>query len=123
MLYIGIARYSLKERLLNNELKSKGHGTFFRNIGSILGYLPIVGSLKNKVNKSNYTFSMEDQKCIVDWVNNNLLVNWMVLEENLDHIEIALIKLYSPLLNISHNSSPNKELINLREKCLKIARG
>ena len=40
IIYIGIAERSLKKRFLNQELRAKGHGTFFRSLGTILGYKP-----------------------------------------------------------------------------------
>lgn len=123
IIYIGIATQSLNDRLLNNELRAKGHGTFFRSIGAVLGYLPVEGSLSNKVNKINYKFSLEIQNRIIAWINNNLLVNWIELEENLNQIESSLIQQYCPLLNIKHNPIVNKEFADLRKKCIKTARG
>ena len=123
IIYIGIATQNLNERLLNNELRAKGHGTFFRSIGAILGYLPVEGSLNNNVNKSNYKFSSEIRNSIIDWINDNLFVNWIELEENLNQIESLLIQQYYPLLNIKHNPIVNKEFTDLRKKCIKIARG
>ncbi len=42
--------------MLGNELRARGHGTFFRSLGAVLGYLPPKGSLKGKSNQNNYTF-------------------------------------------------------------------
>ena len=42
IIYIGIASQSLRKRL-NQELRAKGHGTFFRSIGAVLGYSPREG--------------------------------------------------------------------------------
>ncbi|MGF7059953.1 hypothetical protein HNR33_003642 [Brassicibacter mesophilus] len=66
IIYIGIAIQSLNKRFLKQELRAKGHGTFFRSLGAILGYRPPCGSLKNKVNKKNYKFSLEDQDKIIE---------------------------------------------------------
>ena len=45
IIYIGIASKSLKKRFLDQELRAKGHGTFFRSIGAILGF--IIGQIKS----------------------------------------------------------------------------
>jgi hypothetical protein len=48
IIYIGIASQSLKKRFLGQELRAKGHGTFFRSIGAVLGFTPEPGSLIDK---------------------------------------------------------------------------
>ncbi len=53
LLYVGIARESLSTRFLGQELRARGHGTFFRSIGAILGYRPMAGSLIGKGNTRN----------------------------------------------------------------------
>lgn len=121
ILYIGIATQSLNKRLINQELRAKGHGTFFRSIGSVLGYRPLSGSLKNKVNKRNYKFSMEDKIKIIDWINNNLLVNWIEFSDDFEIIEKKLIHQYTPLLNIDNNPLALEELYYLRKQCIEIA--
>ena len=40
ILYIGIASENLYNRFLNQELRAKGHGTFFRSMGAVLGTSP-----------------------------------------------------------------------------------
>ena len=120
ILYIGIASTSLRQRL-RQELFAEGHGTFFRSLGAVLGYRPPVGSLANKKNKSNYTFSPADEKSIIQWINAHLLVNWGKFEGNLDSMETSLIKEYLPLLNTSKNPVNLKELAELREHCRNIA--
>ena len=57
IIYIGIASKSLNRRMLNQELRAIGHGTFFRSLGAMLGYRPPKGSLNDKANKRNYKFS------------------------------------------------------------------
>lgn len=120
-LYIGIANRNLKKRLLRNELRGEGHGTFFRSLGAILGFKPPKGSLVGKVNSYNYKFSSEDQGLIVSWIDNNLLVNWIELKEGLKQTEALLIETIKPLLNISHNKFVNEEFSKLRSECINIA--
>lgn len=45
LIYIGQAeKQTLQKRLLGNELRARGNGTFFRSIGAVLGYRPPFGS-------------------------------------------------------------------------------
>lgn len=81
IVYIGIASKNIRRRFLGQELRAKGHGTFFRSLGAALGYLPIPGSLANKANQNNYRFSSVDGAKIIEWINENLLINWVTLDE------------------------------------------
>lgn len=120
IIYIGIATKNLNKRL-NQELRAKGHGTFFRSIGAILGYKPPKGSLINKANKNNYKFSISDEIKIVEWINDNLLVNWVDFYENIKNVETELISKYNPLVNLAKNPFALKELFDLRKICVQIA--
>lgn len=121
IIYIGIASQSLYKRFLNQELRAKGHGTFFRSIGAVLGFKPLKGSLKNKSNKRNYKFSQSDELKIIDWINKNLIVNWVEFQESFDEFETTLIQRYLPLLNLAKNPLALKELSELRAECVRIA--
>jgi hypothetical protein len=121
ILYIGIAATSLKKRFLGQELRAKGHGTFFRGMGAVLGYRPCKGSLNNYVNKKNYRFSVDDEQSIIKWVNSNLLINWVVFNGNYGETENLLIREYSPLLNTDKNPLKLPELAALRRECRNIA--
>jgi hypothetical protein len=123
IIYIGIASKSLHQRFLNQELRANGHGTFFRSIGAILGYRPERGSLATKTNKRNYTFNPTDEVKIINWINENLMVNWVELNEGFDQIETQLLKKHNPLLNIAKNPAALKELSILRSECVRIANG
>ena len=120
ILYIGIATTSLRQRL-GQELWAEGHGTFFRGLGAVLGYRPPAGSLANKKNKKNYTFSHADEISIIQWINKHLLINWIKFENDFESMESTLIKQYLPLFNTSKNPAKLKELAGLRELCRKIA--
>ena len=121
IIYIGIASKNLKKRFLNQELRANGHGTFFRSIGAVLGFRPPKGSLTNKKNKKNYKFSYLDELKIIEWINGNLKVNWVVHHNNFDSIELTLIQKYRPLLNLAKNPSALRMLSNLRAECVQIA--
>lgn len=120
-LYVGIATKSLKVRFLEQELRARGHGTFFRSLGAVLGYRPEKGSLKDKKNKNNYTFSPKDEGQIIKWINANLLVNWIEYKGDIKANETKLIEEISSLLNIDKNPLALKKLKDLRNECREIA--
>lgn len=121
IIYIGLASKSLKKRFLGQELRAKGHGTFFRSIGAVLGFTPEPGSLIGKKNQKNYTFSSINEQKIISWINQNLLVNWVTINEGLNIIEDSLIKEHLPLLNGAGNPLHLQELKDLRAMCRQIA--
>lgn len=121
IIYIGIASQSLQKRFLNQELRASGHGTFFRSIGAVLGFRPEKGSLIAKTNKRNYKFRSDDEKQIINWINNNLIVNWTVFNGDFEKVETELIQKYCPLLNIAKNPRALRDLLKLRAECVKIA--
>ncbi len=123
IIYIGLASKSLKKRFLGQELRAKGHGSFFRSLGAVLGYTPEKGSLRGMTNQNNYKFSPEHQKKIIEWINKNLLVNWVEVEEGLNDIENELLRTYSPLLNLTGNPGKLIEVTQMRDKCKRVARG
>ena len=121
IVYIGIATKSLRHRLLLQELRAEGHGTFFRSIGAVLGFRHIRGSLIHKKNQWNYTFSCEDKSRIIKWINTNLLVSWVETNAGLTQSETTLVSKYTPLLNIAKNPLALPDLIRLRSECVNIA--
>lgn len=123
ILYIGISKDSLKKRLWGNELYSKGHGTFFRSLGAVLGYLPESGSLKERENKRNYKFSEHDSAEIIGWIEDNLEVNFVAHSDNLEEMERFLISQNLPLLNLDKNPAKLDELVRLRRRCEAVANG
>lgn len=121
ILYIGISKDDLRQRLWCEELHHKNPATFFRSMGAILGYRPPINSLSLK--SRNYKFSPDDTNKIIKWMEENLIVNYICFnEEALEYIEKSLIKKYIPLVNIKHNPCKSKELIKLRKLCVNIAR-
>lgn len=121
IIYIGKSdKSTLKERLLQ-ELRAEKHGTLFRSLGAILGYLPPKGSLKGKKNKRNYKFNKSDELSIINWINRYLEISWVELSENISEIEKELIKLYTPLLNIKDNPSSLQLLKDMRKHCREFA--
>ena len=123
LFYIDIATVSLEKRLWNQELHAKGHGTFFRSVGAMLGYRPQKGRLCGKSNKRNYTFPSQDEQQIVKWLERSILVNCMKCVGDLDDLETALIKKYKPLMNIFKNPEASEQLKRHRKECQDIANG
>lgn len=121
LLYIGIATRSLSLRLLGQELRARGHGTLFRSIGALLDYRPPAGSLVGKGNTRNYKFTPEDSKAIIDWINANLLVNWMEFSSGHALEESSLIREHLPLFNLRGNPAALPDLSALRAECVRIA--
>ncbi|MBV6454398.1 MAG: hypothetical protein BWX95_01715 [Bacteroidetes bacterium ADurb.Bin141] len=121
IIYIGIATESLNKRFLNQELRANGHGTFFRSIGAVLGHRPPKGSLKTKKNKRNYKFSPTDEQKIINWINENLKVNWVEFCGDLETIETELITKHKPLINLAKNPLALQLLSDLRKECVRIA--
>ncbi|MDA3904958.1 MAG: hypothetical protein PF484_02670 [Bacteroidales bacterium] len=123
IVYIGIATQSLNKRMLNQELRANGHGTFFRSLGAVLGYRPPLNSLVNKNNKRNYKFSALDSALIIKWINESLTINWVEQSSDLEEIETILIRKNKPLLNLAKNPEALLELSLLRKECVDIANG
>ncbi|WP_417857537.1 GIY-YIG nuclease family protein [Xanthomarina gelatinilytica] len=123
IIYIGIASKSLSKRFLGQELRAKGHGTFFRSMGAVLGYLPEQGSLIGKLNQNNYKFSSKNEQKIIEWIDENLIINWVSVTDNLNSIEKELIIEHLPLLNIAGNPAALNNVRVLRDRCKQIARG
>ena len=123
ILYIGISKDNIQDRLWNQELHLKKPATFFRSMGAILGYRPPKNTLSSK--SYNYKFSQKDTDNIIQWMKENLLVNYIACDYNekiLKCIEKELIKQYKPIINIQNNPYKLKELEELRDICVEIAR-
>jgi hypothetical protein len=121
LIYIGKAeKQTIYDRLLQ-ECQGKGHGTFFRGIGSLLNFKPEKGSLRGKENKNNYSFSKNDKEEIVNWMNENLILNFVKVENNILGVESKLIGRYCPILNTTYNPHKSKTLAILRKSCREFA--
>jgi len=121
LIYIGKAT-SLKGRMLRNELRGRGHGTFFRSIGAVLEFHPQTGALLNKVNRYNFTFEKSHRDAIVQWINSNLEVSWLTLPiSDLASTETELIVEHKPLLNLDGDPLALPALESLRALCRQIA--
>ena len=121
LLYVGIAKRSLRNRLVDQDLRHRNPSTFFRSLGSVLGYSPRRGSLVG-ARHNNYEFDAADTKKIIEWINLNIHVRWIPESPSLPAKEKDAIRQLCPSLNIAHNPEPVSELVELRKRCLAIAR-
>jgi hypothetical protein len=122
LIYVGIATVSLYGRLVEQDLQHRRASTFFRGIGSILGYRPPPGSLVGKSNQSNYRFSAADTTEIIEWNGRHLSVNWAEADPALETTEASLIRAQRPILNTKHNPDRVSQLAALRDECRRLAR-
>ncbi|HUH26693.1 GIY-YIG nuclease family protein [Gelidibacter sp.] len=123
ILYIGVASKSLQKNFFEEELRAKGHGTFFRTMGAVLGYVPEEGSLVGKSNQNNYKFSTDHEQEIITWIEEHLIFNWIATTTDLHAVQAKLIKEHLPLLNLAGNPGVINNVRVLRNKCKAIARG
>jgi hypothetical protein len=122
LIYIGIATKSLRKRLVKEDLLHERPSSFFRSIGAILKYRPSPGSLAAMKRQNNYRFSKTDTEDIRSWTRRHLLVNWKDSKAN-KVAERSWIAEYCPIINMTHNLEPIRELEELRRECRHIARG
>ncbi|MGO1320376.1 MAG: GIY-YIG nuclease family protein [Galactobacter sp.] len=124
LLYIGSATgRSLKRRMIHDELEGRGHGTFFRSIGVVLGYRPLVGSLVGSANHLDFSFETEDILSITQWLRSHVEVSWVQVEDGAEAISAGLVHEYTPLLNLRGNPAALAELKELRKVAVMIAGG
>jgi len=116
LIYIGKGERTIYKRLIE-ECYGIGNGTFFRGIGALLNYKPMQGSLIDKKNINNYRFMPSDRDKIIEWMDLNLDINFVQLDDKIEEIEKKLIKEYCPILNSTHNPNKSKTLATLRKAC------
>jgi|MudIll2142460700_1097286.scaffolds.fasta_scaffold383001_1 hypothetical protein len=121
LIYVGIATRSLKDRLVDQDLRGKSNSTFFRSIGAIRGFSPERGT-GGRTGK-NFRFSDSTAREIVSWIDDHLCVRWVKHAAPTKAAEKGAIERFRPLLNIVHNADKLRDLEELRAKCRRIARG
>lgn len=124
LIYCGMASTSLRERLVDQDLRHRAPSSFFRSLGAVLGFRPAFGSLRGMKNQCNYTFTRTDTARIVEWINAHLGVRILPATiDCLEWFERGTIQELKPILNIQNNPERVPELLALRAECLRIARG
>ncbi len=112
LIYIGKADVGLKQRVWHEECRHRRPGTFFRSVGAMLGLTSPKGG-------RNYEFAPDDKRFVIEWIARNLKVVWRVEEAAGSHFdgEQALIRRFTPLLNLQGNPRKFDELSRLRAIC------
>jgi hypothetical protein len=122
VIYLGKAeKQYFSKRLVENDLRHKGQGSFFRSLGAVLGYRPEKGSLVGKANQNNYRFNPSDTPEIVTWINNLLSVRYLQLESDEIALELKIIDSLRPVFNIKGNPDVLQDLLDARRACKEIA--
>lgn len=95
VLYVGIAKDSLKKRDLGNHFSSKstGRSTLRRSIGAILKKeFKLTASSRNGTNSSreilNYKFNSNGEQLLTDWMTENLIIGYWKDENSIPYSEL-----------------------------------
>lgn len=120
LLYIGKAGdRGLRKRLLNEELRGIGPGTFFRSLGVVLGHAQHVKPLS----PASRNFRFGNAQEIANWCRRNLWIAWKPTPAaSVEEEEKALIGEHRPLFNLRDNPEKVAELSRLRADCVRLAR-
>ena len=115
IIYVGISKkQGLKSRDYKNHFTgSARNSTLRKSLGVLFDYE------KYYYKDGKYRFVIEHEKHLSDWMKENLLLYYYTTNEKLDEIEVSLIKLISPPLNLKDNHALNNlefriELLDLR---------
>ncbi|BEV03425.1 GIY-YIG nuclease family protein [Chryseobacterium gambrini] len=137
VLYVGIAKDSLKKRDLENHFsnKSTGRSTLRRSIGAILKEeFNLKSFSRNETNSKreilNYKFNVDGEQLLTDWMTENLIVGYWKDEDSISYSELRkleeeVIKFLKPTLDLDNRTRKYNllavKLDDLREICRKEA--
>lgn len=98
VLYTGVAS-DLKKRIWTNHLHGNGgNSTLRKSLGSLFGYQKVPRDKNYQKNKKT-KFSPEDENCLTEWMESNLLFAYLANSKRYE-LEAYLIDNLQPPLNI-----------------------
>lgn len=124
VIYVGIAKESLKNRDLGNHFKSSstGRSTLRRSIGAVLkSDLGIIAfsrnGTSNKREINNYTFDLEGNKVLTEWMRKNLVVGYWEDKKRIPYsklrgLEEEVIKFLKPTLDLDRRTKKYNRMAN-----------
>lgn len=116
VLYVGIAKDSLKKRDLENHFSSKstGRSTLRRSIGAILKEeFNLKSFSRNGTNSKreilNYKFNVDGEQLLTDWMTENLTIGYWKDEDSISYSELRkfeeqVIKFFKPTLDLDNRT-------------------
>ena len=121
LIYIGETSDTISKRLFKDELggyyikgkEKKSHrATFYRKLGSVLGFKSFNPSNDEltESQKSNFVFSLPDNDMVRKWIIEHLRIKYFKVNEGVTDLQNKLIRKFRPAFNGTHN----------RPKCIAI---
>lgn len=104
VIYTGISKYSLRTRDFKQHFKGNnaGRSTLRKSLGALFGYKHIPRDKNPNTGKTKFGKVDEDE--LSEWMCENLIMFFLPTLD-FDSIEIELIKLFNPPLNLKSNKS------------------
>lgn len=121
VVYIGKATgvQGLYQRL-QQELYQRGHGTFFRSLGGVMGKNPMRAT--NPAGIKNYRFPSPAKDEIIQFIEHWLEVAVVELPEaEIKGAEQCAIAAHQPIFNVLHNPAPSSGVQANRDRCRRYA--
>ncbi|MBB2150559.1 GIY-YIG nuclease family protein [Pedobacter gandavensis] len=134
IIYVGIAKESLKKRDLGNHFKSSstGSSTLRRSIGAILKEeLSLIAFSRNGTNNKreilNYTFNDAGNNTLTKWMLKNLIIGYWkdghsIPYSKLRSLEEDVIKILKPTLDLDARTKKYNVLANHLDNLRKVCR-
>ena len=124
LIYIGETSDSISQRLFKDELggcyfngkEKKSHrATFYRKLGSVLGFKSYNpgGEQLTESQKRNFVFSLPDNSMIRDWIIKHLKIKYFNVNQGVTDLQNRLIREFRPTFNGTHNKPKCRTITDL----------